>query len=692
MKRSSVPVTCCLLAVVAGLAVSPPTSAQPQPKHEADVIVYGGTASGIIAAVAVAREGKSVLLVEPGKHLGGMVSGGLGATDVGNAKAIGGYAQEFFDRVRAYYVKKYGDKSQQVKDCANGYRFEPHVASQVFQEMLKEAKVKVMTGQKGIDSVGRTGTGLDTIYSVTTLANQLFIGSVFIDASYEGDLMAKAGVSYTFGREASSEHNESIAGVQKHSPAHQWPVKVSGLDKDKKLLPFIQANSLDKPGAGDKKIQAYNFRLCLTQQADLRLPFPKPKNYDPKQFELLARYLQKKPDLKVGKLMNPVKVPNAKTDTNNNGAFSTDFIGGNWDYPEGDYAKRVQIWQEHEDYTKGFLYFLANDPRVPKELHDEMKTWGLSKGEFEDNGHWPPQLYVREARRMQGEYFMTQKDIMTERVKDDSVGLGSYNTDSHHVQRIVLDDGTVLNEGDFQMGVKPYAIPYRSLIPKAKECTNLLVPVCCSASHVAYGTIRMEPVYMILGQASGVAAALAVSEKTSVQKIAVPKLLEKLKAQKAVLSPEGIGKSFPAALSIPLAKLKGIVVDDRDAMKTGQWLPSTSIGLFVGDGYVHDNNENQGKSKIRFTPKIDQAGKYEIRLFYTPNPNRATNTAVVIQHAAGEKTIKVNQKEALKGESLSLGVFELEAGTKNWVEVRNTGANGYVVADAVQFLPVTSKR
>src|SRR5262249_27995443 len=273
---------------------------------------------------------------------------------------------------------------------------------------------------------------------------------------------------------------------------------------------------------------------------DQRLPWPKPANYDPKRYELLARYLAKKPNLKMGQLMNPVRMPNGKTDTNNNGPISTDHIGANWAYPEADHATREKIWKDHVEYTQGFLYFLANDPRVPPALQKEMQNWGLSRGEFTDNGGWPHQLYVREARRMIGSYVMAQSDIMDKRTKEDSVGLGSYNTDSHHVQRVVGKDGFVVNEGDFQVRVQPYAIPYRSLVPKAADCENLLVPVCMSASHVAYCTIRMEPVYMILGHASGVAASLAIDKKTAVQKVPIEMLQAKLKAQKAVLSPEGL--------------------------------------------------------------------------------------------------------------------------------------------------------
>jgi hypothetical protein len=672
------------LLVVPGLA-----AAQEPAKLTADVAVYGGTAGGVIAAVAAAREGKSVVLLEPGRHVGGMVSGGLGATDVGNAAAIGGYSREFFDRVRDYYVKKYGPKSEQVRDCAGGFRFEPHVAELIFHDMLREARVAVHFGRR-LDKVWREGT---RIASITTAGGVSVTANVFIDASYEGDLMAKAKVSYATGREARDQYNESIAGVQKHSPAHQWPVKLSPYAEGKTLLPLIQPNPAGAPGAGDNKTQAYNFRMCMTQRPDLRVPFPRPRDYDPARYELLARYLKARPDVRVGQLMNPVKVPNGKTDTNNNGPISTDHIGGNWEYPDGDAALRAKIWQDHVDYQQGLMYFLANDPRVPKKLHDEMNTWGLAKGEFEDTGYWPHQLYVREARRMLGTYVMTQADIMQNRTKDDSVGLGSYNTDSHHVQRVVGPDGFVLNEGDFQVGVRPYAIPYRSLIPKAKECENLLVPVCCSASHVAYGTIRMEPVYMILGQASGVAAALAVDGKTSVQKVPVDSLVSRLKAQKAVLSPEGIaGRGGARGVGIDLKKLSGIVVDDDAATKTGDWVHSASTGGYVGDGYLHDGSAGRGQRRVRFTPKLPAAGRYDVRLFYPAFSNRATNVLVVVHSRDGDKMIRVNQQTGHGGKGADLGVFTFDAGDAGYVEVRNDGADGFVIADAVQWVPVAEKK
>jgi hypothetical protein len=665
-------------------------AARPDGSRQVDVVVYGGTAGGVIAAVAAAREGKKVLLLEPGKHLGGMVSGGLGATDYGNRAAIGGYSREFFDRVRDYYVQKYGSNSPEVKDCSDGFHFEPHVAELIFKAMLNEAKLEVLLEQRRLLTVGRTGPRIDFIVTNdghTHVYNKSSAG-VFIDASYEGDLMAKAKVSHTIGREGRDQYKESIAGVQARSPAHQWPVRVSPWTGEK-LLPFVYAGPVGEAGAADKKTQAYNFRLCMTQRKDNQTPFPKPAKYDPDQYELLARYLARKPGLKVAQLMNPVAMPNGKTDTNNNGPFSTDFIGGNWDYPEGDEATRKRIWQEHVNYTQGFLYFLANDPHVPGPLQKEMRTWGLAKDEFTDTGNWPHQLYVREARRMLGEYVMTQADIMDQRTKEDSVGLGSYNTDSHHVQRVATKDGAVLNEGDFQVRVQPYVIPYRSLVPKATECENLLVPVCMSASHVAYGTIRMEPVYMILGQATGVAAALAIDRKTSVQKTPVDQLVARLRAQKAVLSPVGLSGAAVNARRLDASKLAGIVVDHSKAAKTGEWLISTALGPFVGEGYLHDNNQAKGQMRVRFTPRLPKEGPYEVRLFYTANPNRATNTPVAIHSIDGERTVKVNQRQAPNGkQAVSLGTFAFAAGEAGWVEIRNDETDGFVIADAVQFIPV----
>jgi hypothetical protein len=687
-------------AVIASAVFTVSPGASAADPARADVVVYGGSAAGVISAVAAAREGKKVVLLSENDHVGGLVSGGLGGTDIGNSATIGGYSREFFDRARKHYVDKYGADSEQARTAgAQGYQFEPHVAENIFKEMLAEAKVSVMYGRR-IKSVSKAGSAVESLTVATADGKEeTYSAPVFIDASYEGDVMAKAGVKYHVGREGREVYGESIAGVQANSPAHQFSVKVNGLGDDGKPLPLVQAGDPGKPGQGDRKVQSYNFRLCLTNKADNRVAFPKPDGYDPKRYELVARLLKAQPNKAPASFFNTRRMPNAKTDSNNNGPVSTDHIGANWDYPDGDPETRKRIWKDHEDYLKGLLYFLANDPQVPEATRAYFNEWGLAKDEFTDTGHWPHQLYVREARRMLGEYVMTEKDILahgdaTNLAKTDSVCLGSYNTDSHHVQRVLRPDGTVYNEGDFQIRVTPYAISYRSLVPKAAECSNLLVPVCCSASHIAYCTIRMEPVYMMLGQASGVAAAMAVDAKQPVQAVDVAKLQEKLKAQKAILDPmpfqkpaAATGSAKPATLDV--SKLGGVVVDDKDAAKTGEWAASDSTPGFVGQGYLHDDNKDKGKKTVRFTPKLPAAGKYEVRIAYTPNPNRASNVPVVVHSKEGDKALTVNQKHVLpERKPLSLGTFEFAEGSDGWVEIRTDGTDGHVIADAVVFVPV----
>jgi hypothetical protein len=501
-------------------------STDPKPTYTADVIVYGGTAGGVVAAVAAAREGLTVGLVAPEKHLGGMVSGGLGWTDYGKQQVIGGYSREFFERVG----QKYGRAIE--------WHFEPHVAEAVFDELVKEANVQVFRENRLIEKngLGRSGTTVTEIHAGTGI----FRAKVFIDATYEGDLMAQAGVSYTWGRESSAQYGESLAGVREKTPLHQFRAAVSPHDANGALLPEIMPRLNEPVGAADKRVQAYNFRVCMTKGAQNRVPWPKPAGYDPARYELLARYLPalestlKRP-LTINDVMKADLVQNGKTDTNNNGAFSTDYIGGSYEYPKGDYATRARIRQAHVDYIQGFLFFLASDPRVPEPLAGEMREWGLCRDEFTDTDHWPYQLYVREARRMIGEYVMSQKDIQVELTKPDAIGMGSYNSDSHNVQRRPTADGTAVeNEGDMQVAVTPYQIPYRVMLPKRSEATNLLVPVCFSATHVAYSTLRMEPQYMIIGHAAGIAARLAIDSNTAVQDIDASALRKRLASQRAV--------------------------------------------------------------------------------------------------------------------------------------------------------------
>ena len=494
-----------------------------------DLVVYGGTAGGVVTAVSGAREGLRVVLLEPGQHLGGMTTGGLSRTDIGKREVIGGMALEFYARLgRHYEVGRFG---QEV-----AWYFEPHVGEAILEAMLREAKVTVVKGQRLRERTGVRKSGA-RVEALITEAGREFAGRVFADCTYEGDLMAQAGVRYTWGREGIAEYGEPLAGVRDRTPFHQFKVRVAAFDAAGKLLPEVAAaETRGEVGAADKKVQAYNFRMILTQDQGNQVAFPKPDLYDARRYELLARLLQATVEKtgkvpRFGELCNPLAIPNGKTDTNNNGAFSTDFIGRDWEYPEGSYAVRARIWKEHEEYTKGFFYFLGHDARVPAELRAETNRWGLAKDEFPDTDHWPNQLYVREARRMVGEYVMVQRDLQTDLRKADAIGMGSYNSDSHNIQRLATGDGAVENEGDMQVAVSPYQIPYRVMLPKRGDAVNLLVPVCFSASHVAYSSVRMEPQYMILGHAAGVAAAMAVKGELAVQDVDVPGLLSKLRAQ-----------------------------------------------------------------------------------------------------------------------------------------------------------------
>ncbi|MBI5282680.1 MAG: FAD-dependent oxidoreductase [Candidatus Solibacter usitatus] len=491
-----------------------------------DVVVYGGTSAGVIAAVAAAREGATVALLEPGRWIGGMTTGGLSRTDHGRKETIGGYSLEFYRRAG----KRYGAEVE--------WYFEPKVASQVYGEMLGEAGVKVLVEHRLKQAGGVLKRGARLV-EIRMENGARFQAAVFVDSTYEGDLMAQARVSYTWGRESTAQYGESLAGVRPKDRSHQFDVQVSARGEDGRMLPEIQTAARGELGAGDRKVQAYNFRMIVTRDPSNRIPFARPAGYDPKRFELLARWLAAE-TRRLGRepRFNEVALPGPlrgdKIDLNNRGAFSTDYIGKSWEYPEANYRRRAEIWRDHVSYTAGYLYFMATDERVPPGLRAEFAQLGLAKDEFTDNGNWPYQLYVREARRMVGEYVMVQKDLQTELTKPDVVGMGSYNSDSHNVQRFVQPDGAAQNEGNMEVSVKPYQIPYRILTPKKTEAENLLAPVCFSASHVTYSSLRMEPVYMIMGHAAGVAAKMAVETRRAVQDIDIGGLQRKLKSQGAV--------------------------------------------------------------------------------------------------------------------------------------------------------------
>lgn len=631
----------------------PPSN--PAKSVEADVCVYGGTPGGVMMAVQARRMGKSAVLVVFRKHVGGMTSGGLSAVDLGRGDSIGGIAKEFLARV------------------GRQRGFLPSKAEETFLAMLEEAKVPVYFEHR-LKDVQKEG---NRIVAFTTENGNTFKAKIFGDATYEGDLLAKAGVSFHVGREANSVYKETLNGVQFRNE-HNFikpvdPYKVPG-DPKSGLLWGISADNPGLTGQGDKKVQTYNFRMFLSNAPD-RIPFPKPKNYDRDRYLLLLRYL---------KLNPPIPLQLHAGDSNNQGGFSTDYIGANYAWPEGDYPTREKIFQDHVNYQQGLMWFWANDPEVPADMQAKVRAWGLTKGEFPETGGWPHELYVREGRRMISEYVMTEHHCRSAIVAEDSVGLASYNMDSHNCQRVVIN-GVVRNEGDVQVGCpKPYPVSYRSIVPKESECANLFVPVCLSSSHIAYGSIRMEPVFMILGQASGSAAAMAIDQGVSVQKVPYARLKERLLADKQLLEWTGPAAAPRGKGSIDPKTVTGIVLDNGEAKIEGDWLSSASIGPYVGDGYLHDNNADQGKKSVTYSPKIPKAGRYDVYLMWSASSNRASRVPIEIVHASGTDQVVVNQRKSGGWNKIFSGTFA--AGTSGRVTIRTTGADGHVIADAVRFV------
>lgn len=539
-----------------------------------DVVVYGGTSAGIASAIQSSRMGKSVVLIEPGKRLGGLTTGGLGQTDIGNKHVVGGISREFYQNINRYYQVPENWKWQNRRDyidegqtrTAKGedtmWTFEPSAALKVFHQMLSGEKVKIVYGERLNRETGvikKEGR----IVSVEMENGTRYFGKMFIDATYEGDLMAAAKVSYSVGRESNNEYGETLNGVQanrinrtlkwtlsRNAHNHNFidavdPYVVKG-DPSSGLLPYIVEGG--KPGIdghGDKGIQAYCFRMTLTDHPENRIPFKKPDNYKEINYELLFRNYEAAigpieemytyGDKLVPWINSPM--PNRKTDTNNQKGFSTDFIGQNYDYPEASYEEREKIVQAHRDYQQGLMWTLAYHPRIPQKVRDAVSKWGTCKDEYEKGSNgWQEQLYIREARRMKSEYVMTQKNCERIEVVEDPVGMGAYGMDSHHVKRYVDANGFVQNEGNVEAHVpNPYPISYRSIVPKKDECENLLVPVCLSATHIAFGSIRMEPVFMVLGQSAATAACQAIDQRKAVQDIDYSLLKERLLKDKQVL-------------------------------------------------------------------------------------------------------------------------------------------------------------
>lgn len=530
--------------------------------YESDIVIYGGTSAGISAAIQASRMGKSVLVIEPANRIGGLTTGGLGQTDIGNKQAIGGIAREFYQNIKKYYENPENWKWQKKEDYRDGgqtktssdedamWTFEPSVALQVLNDMISKEKIEIIYNQRLNRKTGIKKEGTE-IVSVTTETGEVYKGKVFIDATYEGDLMAAAGISYTVGREANSQYGETLNGVQandwsvtltqqpsKNAFNHNFvdrvdPYVIKG-DPASGLLPYIVEGGPGVDGSGDKKIQAYCFRMCLTDHPENRIPFEKPSGYNEQNYELLFRNYEAGFD-RIPWINSTM--PNRKTDTNNRDGFSTDFIGQNWDYPEASYEEREKIIEAHRNYQKGLMWSLANHPRIPEHIRKEVSRWGTCKDEFEAEDGWQQQLYIREARRMVSDYVMTQHHCEGLQVVPDPIGLAAYGMDSHHIQRYVDANGYVQNEGNVQANVEgPYPISYRSIVPKKEECTNLLVPVCLSATHIAFGSIRMEPVFMVLGQSAAIAAVLSLKVKNDVQNISYNELRQELLNNKQILT------------------------------------------------------------------------------------------------------------------------------------------------------------
>lgn len=640
-----------------------------------DICIYGGTSAGVIAAYTAAKAGKSVVLIEPGQMLGGMSAGGLGQTDIGNKYVVRGLALDFYRKVG----KHYGTFEQWI--------FEPKVAESIFNQYMTQCDAEVHYGQTLLD-VTKIGTEIQEIrlQSVDNLGepSMAIRAKVFMDCSYEGDLMAAAGVSYHVGREDNSLYGETLNGVQLLD-GHQFPDGIDPHivpgDPSSGLLWGVRDGELLPQGTGDKKIQAYNYRIALTNVPENRISIEKPDNYDPDRYELLRRQKEKQPWKGLNDVFIWSHMPNGKTDINNRNGFSTDMIGMNWDYPEADYKRRQEIIKAHEDYTKGLLYFVGHDPSVPEFIRKEMLQWGYPKDEYVSNNHWSPQLYIREARRMIGELVMTQHHCQGREVVDDEVGYAAYTMDSHNCDRLVVN-GMVKNEGNVEVGgFPPFPISYRALVPKRSEVTNLLVPVCLSASHIAFGSIRMEPVFMVLGQSAAIAACLAIDQDIAVQEVDVAGIKDVL-----ATNPKADHRQ-PDLL---------INSTDSDAVQfTGSWEKGSSKGY--GRTYVEADSEN-GLSTAKFVAASLQPGDYDVYTYFPRTAESAPQFTFTVYNGetADKKQLDLSKVE-IKGQTSStwvqLGNYSVIDGEiPAFVEISTEDAKGIVAANAVLFVPADDQK
>jgi len=691
-----------------------------------DVCVYGGTSGGVVAAVQAARMGKRVVLVEPGRHLGGMTSGGLSAVDIGNPRSVGGIAREYFSRLVASYGKIL-NWDQQFKGkggpaTGGAYSIEPHVAERVFEEMVKEARVTVLREARLV-SVRKTGA---RIAKLTTDDGRTVWAKMFLDTTYEGDLLAAAGVSHTLMREGNDKYGETYNGIhyaEKYKPRTNhlkpgangrvpggqgvWdrdfpldPYVVKG-DPASGLLPFVNEGDPGTPGEAAPGVMAYCFRLCLST-ADDRLPIEPPPDYDPKTYELVARFIEAcqeiGDDMDLRWFSKHDPLPNQKWDFNT-ATFGGNLPGASWEWPEASYGRRAEIAKDIESYHRGLLHFLATDPRVPEKVRNDMARFGLPRDEFTDRGGWPHQIYVREGRRMVSDLVLTEHHTFGRKVAPSSVGLGSYGTDIHEIRRIAKD-GVVTREGKVaggRGGFGPYKIGYGAIVPKEAECENLLATFALSASHSAFASIRMEPVFMVTSQSAATAACLAIDDEVAVQEVDYEKLRTRLIADGQILAWPPPGAASPATKLRKIVRagsLPGVTFDDNAAVYQGSWSVSNRQPSPIGTHYRHDNNNDRGRKTATFTATIPVAGDYEIRLLYTWHDNRSTKTKITVEGGQEGKTLRVNQREPalVNRVPVALGTFRFDAGAKARVTVSNEGADGYVVVDGLQVLPVETAR
>jgi len=691
---------------------------------EADICIYGGTSGGVAAAVQAARMGKRVILMEPGGHLGGMTSGGLSAVDIGDPRSVGGIAREYFTRLVASYRKElnwgeaFNKHGKGGPATGGAYSIEPHIAEEVFDEMAAEIGVIVMRDVR-LAEVVKDGARITEL--VTEDGRRVRAG-MFIDTTYEGDLMAQTGVSYTLQREGNAKYGELYNGIY-YSAKYQprtghgepqengrvrggqgaWdrdfpldPYVVKG-DPSSGLLPLVNEGEPGIPGEPAPGIQAYCFRLCLTTDKANQIPITAPENYDPKRYELVVRFieacLENGDDMDLRWFSKHDPLPNDKWDFNT-ATFGGNLPGANWGWPEASYAEREVLSKEIENYHRGLLHFLATDPRVPEKVRNDMQRFGLPKDEFPDTGGWPHQIYVREGRRMVSDFVMTEHHTFGRETPERSIGLGSYGTDAHEIRRIVKD-GVVTREGKIATGrggFGPYRIDYGAIVPRQDECENLLVTFALSASHTAFASIRMEPVFMITSQSAATAASLALDAEVPVQDVDYEALRKRLEAEGQVLTWEHAPKTTHRPITPP-ASLPGIVLDDDEAEYVGNWQLSNASHAFVGVAYRHDGNENRGGKSATFTTQVPESGDYQVRLYFTSHTNRSTKTKVTLNQGDLEETFYVNQRNPKLVDDLPkpLGTFTLTAGKDFRLSVFNEGADGIVNVDALQLLPVTPK-